>query len=978
MRALISLALSTALALTLPQTGVAEPAPTGTKITLLTGDTVTLSAGGAASVQPAAGREDIPITRYHEDGHLYVVPADAGRLIATDRLDPRLFDVTELVRLGYHDDPTIPVISDGHATTASKGARLPTTGKLWLDGVRTLALDQTVPQIGAPAAWEAGLTGEGVTVAVLDTGIDQTHPDLAGQEVAERNFGDSPDNVDRIGHGTHVASTVAGRGTTYRGVAAGARLLDAKVFDDNGYARDSAIIAALRWAADQGAKVVNLSLGSEDRPGTDPVEAAVEEVSARGVLVVAAAGNSYRPETIGSPGSVAEALTVGAVDKADEMAIFSSRGPLPDGAVKPDLVAPGVNVTAAQAGGGHVAMDGTSMATPHVTGAVALLAQQHPDWTGQQLKAALVGSAAPIAGTEYDRGAGRVDVARAITQSVTAAPANLSLGVAVWPHTDAVEKPLTYRNDGPADVTLTLSATGGFTVTDQVVIPADDSVTVPVRMPGSAEDGPKSGLVTATGAGTRVVTPVSVLHEPKSHTLTIDVVDPDGTPSENYFFKIASLDRQWADWAYDADGRFTLRLPEGHYLIDTSITSGEDDYLLSAPDVPLLRDTTLSFDARTAKPVTITPPVSADLHLFDYGVATYRPGTRPFYFSTSYGPGQYWSGHVGTVPPKGVATAWLNTQWLAGDEFYGLAWFWDGRVPTGFVKKVRDVATVRVRMEGAGEGVRAAIPQPHGGFSPAFPDAVTTYDYFPVQLPGVRVEHYNAEAEWSTVLGTDEVTLRSPSRVYQAGRTYTERFGGAVYGPTLPATTYPTPGVSRSGDELLVNVPLFGDGAGNAGWAGSLDLRLYRDGVEVPSEYGFVLPPEAANYRLTASASREAQVSTAVDVAWTFRSAHADGVERVPLSVVRFTPALTGNTAPDGRFLVPVTLQRADGSHTRPRHLTVDVSYDEGHTWQRATTHGNQVILTHPTEASSVSLRARARDRGATVEQTIIRAYLLR
>jgi hypothetical protein len=128
---------------------------------------------------------------------------------------------------------------------------------------------------------------------------------------------------------------------------------------------------------------------------------------------------------------------------------------------------------------------------------------------------------------------------------------------------------------------------------------------------------------------------------------------------------------------------------------------------------------------------------------------------------------------------------------------------------------------------------------------------------------------------------------------------------------------------------------------------------------------------------MTASATREAEVSTAVDVAWTFRSAHADGFSRVPLSVVRFTPRLEDNAAPHGRFLVPVALQRADGSLTQPRHLTVAVSYDEGRTWQRATTQGDQVVLTHPAGAGSVSLRARARDRDTTVEQTIIRAYLL-
>jgi hypothetical protein len=973
MRALLCLALSTILALTLTR-ATAEPRPSGPTITLLTGDTVDVS---GAIVTPAPGREGIPITKYRENGHLFVIPADAGRLIATDRLDRRLFDVTELVSLGYHDDATIPVIRDGHAATARKGAPLPTTGMLWLDGKRRVALDQTVPQIGAPTAWQTGLTGDGVTVGVVDTGVDQTHPDLAGREIAERNFSGSADNLDHAGHGTHVASTIASNDVRYRGVAPGARLLDVKVFDDDGWAQDSAIIAGMRWAADQGAKIVNLSLGSTDRPGADPVEAAVEELSARGVLVVVAAGNDYRPESVSSPGSADAALTVGAVDKSDAMADFSSRGPrLGDGAVKPDLVAPGVNVTAAQAGGGHVAMDGTSMATPHVSGAAALLAQQHPDWTGQQLKAALIAAAAPIAGTEYDRGAGRVDVARAITQQVTATPANVTMGVQAWPHTADVEKPLTYQNDGDEDVTLRLSATGGIGLdTDQVTVPAGNTATVRVRMPGSTADGPQSGLVTATAGDTRVVTPVSVLHEPKSHTLTIDLVGPDGAPTADYFFKIASLDRQWADFAYDPSGHVALRLPEGHYLIDTSITDGEDTFLLSAPDLPLTSDVTLELDARTTRPVTITPPVRADLQLFDYGVASYRPGTRPFYFSTLYGHGRFATAHAGPTPPRGVATIWVNTQWLAGPEFYGLAYFWDARVPTGFVKQATNVATVRVHLAEA--GARSAIPQPRGGFPQVFGAAVTSYDRVPSEQ-GDRVEHYNPEAEWATELATDTLTLRSPSRTYQAGRTYHERFGDPVFGPVLPPTTYPMPGITRSGDYLGVDVPLLGDRAGNAARAANEELHLYRNGVEIEPEYGwYPLPPEEATYRLTASTTREAQVSTSVTATWTFSSAHTTGDTRVPVDVLRFTPRLTGNTAPHGRFAVPVTMRRAAGTHTNPRHLTVDVSYDEGHTWQRAITHGNQILLTHPATATSVSLRARAEDRDTTVEQTIIRAYLL-
>lgn len=264
-----------------------------------------------------------------------------------------------------------------------------------------------------------------------------------------------------------------------------------------------------------------------------------------------------------------------------------------------------------------------------------------------------------------------------------------------------------------------------------------------------------------------------------------------------------------------------------------------------------------------------------------------------------------------------------------------------------------------------------------------FPDDVTFRTNLPVGLPGELVEHYNTEAQWSTWLTTDTMSLRSPSQVYQAGRTYRERFGHGVFGPVLPPTTYATPGAVRIDDAIQVAVPMFGDAAGNAGasMTGSTTVRLFRDGVEVPAPYGwFEVPAERDDYRLTASATRDAEVSTAVDVAWTFRSGHVDGTAKLPLAVLRFTPVLdAANSAPHGAFLVPVTLQRADGSYVRPKKLTVDVSYDEGRTWQRATTHGNLVVgLTHPADARSVSLRASAVDGHTTVEQTIIRAYLLR
>ncbi|MFI9568145.1 S8 family serine peptidase [Streptomyces rishiriensis] len=245
---------------------------------------------------------------------------------------------------------------------------------------------------------------------MLDTGVDGTHPDLKGRSDAAKNFSEAADTVDRVGHGTHVASTGAGSGAhsggKYKGVAPGARLISGKVLDDGGYGEESGVIAGAQWAVAQGAEVVNLSLGGPDSSGDDPLEQAVDELSASsGALFVIAAGNEGPAAgTVGSPGSAAAALTVGAVDRTDAMVDFSSRGPTADGSLKPDLTAPGVDIVAAKAAegtegdpaaDGYVSMSGTSMATAHVAGAAAILAQRHPDWTGERIKAALTPPSRP-------------------------------------------------------------------------------------------------------------------------------------------------------------------------------------------------------------------------------------------------------------------------------------------------------------------------------------------------------------------------------------------------------------------------------------------------------------------------------------------------------------------------------------------------------------------------------------------------------
>jgi subtilisin family serine protease len=310
-------------------------------VTLITGDRVTLQPDGT-SVQPrpGKGRESIRFILRRQGRHAYAIPSDAAPLLASGLLDSRLFDVTALLDFGYSDRqrrelPLIVTSSSAGARAiasgilASPGIRVSRqvstvdalalragkgdmrqlwsaiktgaadvraagngAGRIWLDGVRQPLLDQSVPQIGAPAAWQAGLTGSGVVVAVLDTGVDATHPDLASRVTERRNFTEDPSPDDTVGHGTHVASIIAGNGATYRGVAPGAMLLDGKVCDANG-CLESAILSGMQWAAaEKRAKVVNLSFGSTDESGLDPLEDAVNRLSADyGSLFVAAAGN---------------------------------------------------------------------------------------------------------------------------------------------------------------------------------------------------------------------------------------------------------------------------------------------------------------------------------------------------------------------------------------------------------------------------------------------------------------------------------------------------------------------------------------------------------------------------------------------------------------------------------------------------------------------------------------------------------------
>ncbi|ANF22178.1 S8 family serine peptidase [Thermococcus piezophilus] len=318
-------------------------------------------------------------------------------------------------------------------------------GNSRLSGVRFIqedykvqAADSTsVAQIQADAVWNLGYDGTGIVVAVIDTGIDANHPDLQGKVIAwydAVNGKTTP--YDDNGHGTHVAGIVAGTGAAsngqYIGVAPGAKLVGVKVLAADGSGSISDIIAGVDWVVQNkdtyGIKVINLSLGSsQSSDGTDSLSQAVNAAWDAGLVVCVAAGNSGpNTYTVGSPAAASKVITVGAVDSTDTIASFSSRGPTADGRLKPEVVAPGVDIIAPRAAGTsmgtpidtyYTKASGTSMATPHVAGVAALLLQAHPDWTNSKIKTALIETAeivAPAEIADIAYGAGRVNVYKAL------------------------------------------------------------------------------------------------------------------------------------------------------------------------------------------------------------------------------------------------------------------------------------------------------------------------------------------------------------------------------------------------------------------------------------------------------------------------------------------------------------------------------------------------------------------------------------
>ena len=261
-------------------------------------------------------------------------------------------------------------------------------------------------------------TGEGIKVAVLDTGIDLSHPDFEGRAIEAKSFVADAAVQDGNGHGTHCIGTACGPRLPYRlpryGIAGSALIYAGKVLSDEGSGSDASILAGIDWAVANGCAVVSMSLGAPVEVGTAP-SAIFEQVGRRalraGTLIVAAAGNSSRrPDLlspVGHPANCPSIMAVAAVDQRLAVAWFSCAGLNPQGG-QVDIAAPGVAVLSAWPGKLTNTINGTSMATPHVAGVAALVAQSDPTARGHALWTRLVQGAHRLDQPARDVGAGLV------------------------------------------------------------------------------------------------------------------------------------------------------------------------------------------------------------------------------------------------------------------------------------------------------------------------------------------------------------------------------------------------------------------------------------------------------------------------------------------------------------------------------------------------------------------------------------------
>jgi subtilisin family serine protease len=419
-----------------------------------------------------------------------------------------------------------------------------------------------VDEIGAPGIWGPSLAtaGQGVKIGIIDSGVDQSHPyfDPAGYSMppgfpkgqakftnakvivarafpppgATARYADAPFDPTSSGHGTHVAGIAAGDANTRaigRAVVSGVaprayignyKALTATPYGASPNGNSAELVAAIEAAVRDGMNVINMSIGeAEIEPSRDIVAKALDAAAAAGVVPVVAAGNDYNDVgagSVGSPGSSARALTVGAVEDGESGGLvhadFSSVGPSSMSLrLKPDVAAPGVDVLSSVPGG-WTSISGTSMATPHVAGAVALLLQRHPSWTVDDVEAALVETGRDVLAAEGSQalagpsfvGGGVIWLPGADDPLVFAQPANVSWGL--LERGGDLQRSIALRDAGGGAGSWSVSL-GGLHAPAGTTIVVPPNVTVPGQLvyhvvtSSTAAEGDLSGYFVLTQGG---------------------------------------------------------------------------------------------------------------------------------------------------------------------------------------------------------------------------------------------------------------------------------------------------------------------------------------------------------------------------------------------------------------------------------------------------------------------------------------------
>ncbi|MFE7402498.1 S8 family serine peptidase [Streptomyces sp. NPDC057557] len=1028
-------------------------------VTLVTGDKVMVttdtSGHSSAAVLPREDGTQPIVQTYQRGKDLYVYPEGASQAIAEGKVDEQLFNVTGLIRQGYDDThtDTLPLIAtyrnsvnvaesapaaprgserglslpavDGVALKAGKDTAAAfwqditntrsrsgsTLKKLWLDGKVEATLDRSTKQVHAPEAWAAGYDGKGTKVAVLDTGADAEHPDLVNRIAGAKNFTDSKTTDDRQGHGTHTASTVGGSGAASdgrkKGVAPGSSLLIGKVLNDAGSGLDSWIIAGMQWAVDQKADVVSMSLGNP-RIGdcADPMAQATQELSkSKQTLFVVAAGNSGPGvETVSSPGCVPGVLTVGAVDRDDTTAQFSSRGPVAvTHTLKPEIAAPGVDISAAAAGGRGVyayrTMSGTSMATPHVAGAAAVVRQAHPDWTAQQIKAALVSSArtsGKVAGADQT-GGGVLDVFGAVNQKALSAPA-VQAGSYNWPQdaSDRTTVQVPFTNTSDSDLTLHLKLSGvhgndGSDVTSGIIKPQENKVTVPAGATAQvplridptarlqpAQYGAVTGRILATGGDVHVSVPVTLYVQPETVTLRVKVVDRNGKPATgSSSLDVASIDSDEGERRTNAGApEQTYRVRPGDYALSSFVATSdasntpESVSYLANPQLRITKDTTVVLDARKAhqlslhtdRPSTLQGTTLNYARTWDdtwqlSGTLTAGSAVQKFYADID---GRARTGTFEFRP------TWRATGSEDGSSYvYNLSFPTEGPLRSDQAYKPNDSRLAQVTetwhaMGKEADYIDALFLRPSGSSSTQIPVSL----YQTVHVPGTRTAYYTTgDDAWSHGAMTSfpfAAFMSDRDRTYKAGQRSAEEWYG---GPLRPGAARDADGnlmlaAERQGNLFGIQNALWVDGSGDhwtyGGSFGDIGkMSLKRNGEEIGRlayPYGvFEVPDEDSAYELTQhlekiyTGDRNWLRSTAADTTWSFRSHREPDVysRGLPLLHPAYDLPVDGMNTLPARSGIKVGLSVEGHAGYTPGAITaasLSYSYDGGTTWTQAPT----------------------------------------